>query len=198
MNELAPSPWVQRFASLIPAGGRVLDVACGTGRHACLLAALGCRVEAVDRDAEALVALNGRPGLAVRVADLEGDPWPYARESFDGIVVTNYLHRPRLGALLDTLAPKGVLLYETFMRGNEAFGRPSNPDYLLQPDELLECVRGRMTIVAFEQGRVDSPKPACVQRLCAIKALAKGAGMPDDPVPLGANSVHPHRLHILP
>jgi len=176
VNELLPSPWVRRFATLIPAGGRVLDVACGTGRHACLLAALAYRVEAVDRDAQALAALHGRSGLVVRVADLEGDPWPYARESFDGIVVTNYLYRPRLGALLDTLAPRGVLLYETFMRGNVAFGRPANPDYLLQPGELLECVRGRMTVVAFEQGSVDRPKPACVQRLCAIKAAAEGAG----------------------
>jgi len=189
MNDLPPSAWVQRFATLIPAGGRVLDVACGTGRHACLLAALGYRVEAVDRDVQALVALRDRPGLVVRVADLEGDPWPYADESFDGIVVTNYLHRPRLNALLATLAPGGVLLYETFMVGNEAFGRPSNPDYLLLPGELLECVRGRMTVVAFEQGCVDRPKPACIQRLCAIKAAAGGARLPDVPAPPPANHV---------
>ena len=168
MDRIPPSDWVQRFAGLICAGGRVLDVASGPGRHARLLAAMGYRVEAVDRDALALAALDGCAGIAVREADLEGGPWPYVTQSFDGVVVTNYLYRPRFAALLDCLRPEGVLIYETFMTGNETMGRPSNPQFLLRAGELLDRVRARLTVIAFEQGRVDSPKPAVVQRICAV------------------------------
>jgi len=174
MDDIPPSPWVRRFAALIPAGGRVLDVACGSGRHARLLASMGYRIEAVDRDALALAALEGSIGITTRIADLESDPWPYDPASFDGVVVTNYLYRPRFAALIDALRPGGVLIYETFMVGNETLGRPSNPDFLLQPGELLDRLRSRLTVIAFEQGRVNVPKPAFVQRVCAA---ASGPGL---------------------
>ena len=172
MHDLAPSAWVRRFAPLIPARGNVLDVACGTGRHALLLAGLGYRVQAVDRNAEALARLTGTVGIETRLADLEGESWPYEEARFDGIVVTNYLHRPRFDALLAALRPGGVLIYETFLVGNETLGKPSNPDFLLKPDELLDRVRARLAVVAFEQGRVAEPKPAYVQRVCAVSGAA--------------------------
>jgi len=176
MDELtrinAPSPWVIRFAPLIPAGGLVLDLACGGGRHTRYLAALGHRVEAVDRDAEALTALQGIEGVTTRQADLEGGPWPYYNRAFDGIVVTNYLFRPLLPNLISALAEGGVLIYETFMDGNEEFGKPANPAFLLRPGELLEVVRRRLTVVAFEQGRIELPRPAMIQRICASRRLS--------------------------
>jgi SAM-dependent methyltransferase len=168
MHEPTPSSWVQRFATLIPAGGRVLDLACGSGRHARLLASLGYRVTAVDRDANAIATLAAaRPEISAQVLDLELGSWPYASASFEGVVVTNYLHRPRFAALLDLLSPQGILIYETFMSGNEALGKPSNPEFLLRPAELLERIQGRLSVIAFEQGRIERPRPACVQRLCA-------------------------------
>jgi SAM-dependent methyltransferase len=163
-----PSAWVGRFTPLISGGGRVLDVACGSGRHARLLAGSGYRVEAVDRDREALAGLQGISGISTRLADLERDAWPYDHASFDGVIVTNYLYRPKFDALIDVLGPNGILIYETFMAGNELFGKPSNPDFLLNPGELLDRVRPRLTVVAFEQGRVDHPRPAFVQRICAV------------------------------
>jgi SAM-dependent methyltransferase len=165
-----PSPWVKRFAVLVASGGNVLDVACGGGRHARHFAVRGHPVEAVDRDAQALAGLAGAPNIVTRCADLEGGPWPYAGRRFAGIVVTNYLHRPLLPLLAAALEPGGALIYETFMLGNEKFGRPSNPDFLLKPGELLEFCRGRLYVVAFEQGEVSEPKPAVVQRLCAVNA----------------------------
>jgi SAM-dependent methyltransferase len=166
---LAPSAWVCRFARLIAAGGTVLDLACGQGRHARYLAGLGYRVEALDRDSAALAALAGVGGIATRCADLEGSPWPYDAGRFDGIVVTNYLHRPLVAALLDALRPAGVFIYETFAVGNEKLGRPSNPEFLLRPDELLQWVEGRFNVLAFEQGLVERPKPAVIQRICAVR-----------------------------
>jgi SAM-dependent methyltransferase len=165
----APSAWVRRFADLLPAAASVLDLACGHGRHARLLAGRGHAVEAVDRDAQALTELAGLNGVTVRRADLETGTWPYAGRHFDGIVVCNYLHRPLFAHLIDALAEGGVLIYETFMRGNERFGRPSNPAFLLEPGELLEAFVPPLTVVAFEQGEVVRPKPAVVQRLCAVK-----------------------------
>ena len=148
----------------------MLDVACGEGRHARLLAARGYPVIAVDRDPDALASLAGVAGVTTRCADLEGGPWPYAGHSFAGIVVTNYLHRPLMAHLLDALGVPGVLIYETFAAGNERYGRPSNPDHLLRPGELLEVVRGRLTVVAYEQVVLDEPRPAVVQRICATRS----------------------------
>ena len=162
-----PSAWVQRFAPLIPAGGTVLDLACGRGRHSRLLAGMGYAVEAVDRDQEALATLSDLDCVSTRCADLEGGPWPYGGREFAAIVVTNYLWRPLMPLLLAALGADGVLIYETFMIGHERFGKPTNPAFLLRPGELLEVVRSRLSIVAFEQGEVA--QAAVVQRLCAIR-----------------------------
>lgn len=166
------SLWIERFLPLIAAGGSVLDLACGQGRHALLLAQHGYRVEAVDRDVEALAGISAKaPGIVTRAADLEAGPWPYHGRAFDGIVVANYLFRPLLPALLSALDVNGVLIYETFMVGNERFGKPSNPAFLLRSGELLDVVRRKLTVVAFEQGQVDAPRPAVMQRLCATRRL---------------------------
>lgn len=165
-----PSPWVTRFAPLIPAGGEVLDLACGGGRHTRLLAGMGYRVEAVDRDTGGLGGLPEKHGVSVREADLEDGPWPYGGRRFSGIVVANYLYRPRLGELLAALAAPGVLIYETFMLGNERYGKPSSPQFLLRPQELLQLAgEAGLRVAAFEEGYVELPKPALVQRLCAVR-----------------------------
>jgi SAM-dependent methyltransferase len=165
------SPWVARWARLIPQG-QALDLACGKGRHARLLASLGHAVIALDRDAQALAVAAGE-GIATVQHELEapGATWPFAPGSLVGIVVTNYLHRPLFGQIAAALAPDGVLIYETFARGNEIFGKPSNPDFLLHPGELLElAARGGLRVVAYEDGVIAEPKPARVQRLCAVGA----------------------------
>ncbi|HJW26123.1 MAG TPA: class I SAM-dependent methyltransferase [Rhodocyclaceae bacterium] len=168
---IAPSPWVGRFARHIPAGGEVLDLACGSGRHARLLAAAGHPVLAVDRGAAALASLAAVPGVTPLAADLEGADWPLAGRRFAGIVVTNYLWRPRLANVLELLAPGGVLIYETFMVGNERYGKPSNPDFLLRSQELLDLARSAgLTVLAYEEGYVDQPKPALRQAICARQA----------------------------
>ena len=180
LNQDQPSPWVSRFAGLIPAG-RLLDLACGAGRHSRLLAGLGHNVLAVDRDPAALAAANG-PGIVTLQFDLEHpdasgqSDWPLAPESFSGIVVSNYLHRPLMGALLDSLAPGGVLIYETFAAGNDQFGKPSNPAFLLNPGELLawSSSQPRCRVIAFEDGYQLQPRPAMVQRIC----LRKSDGLP--------------------
>ena len=173
----APSPWIVRFAPLIPPGARVLDVACGQGRHSRFLAARLCDVVAVDRDSQALVALAGVPRVTTIAADLEGEPWPLPGQEFDAIVVANYLHRPLFPKLLDSLDRGGVFLYETFAAGNETYGRPSNPDHLLAADELLSLLRERLTIVAFEQGLAGAARPAVMQRIAAV-----GRGRPWPPL----------------
>lgn len=169
ITTLAASPWVARFAPLIALGGEVLDLACGSGRHTRLLVQSGYRVEAVDRNAELLAGLDGEAGVTTRQADLEGGPWPYFGRAFDGIVVTNYLWRPLLPHLFSCLGEGGVLIYETFMAGNERFGKPSNPEYLLRSGELLDLLHKRFTVVAFEQGEVERPWPAVVQRICVCR-----------------------------
>jgi SAM-dependent methyltransferase len=172
----APSAWVVRFAPLIKRSARVLDLACGAGRHARYLAEhRNAHVTAVDRDPIAIGFLANVPHIAPQVLELEGETWPLAGHTFDAVIVTNYLWRPRFDDLLACVSPDGVLIYETFAAGNEAFGKPSRADFLLQPNELLARVRNRLQIVAFEQGKVELPKPAVVQRIVAVGA---GRGWP--------------------
>lgn len=163
-----PSAWVRRFAPLLPAGGPVLDLACGGGRHLRLLLGLGHPVTGLDRDLSGLADLAQTAGVTLVKAELEdGSPFPLAGRRFAGVVVTHYLHRPLLPALVAAVAPGGLLLYETFARGNERFGRPSNPDFLLRPGELLEAVRGELRVLAYEDLEVAEPRPAAVQRIAA-------------------------------
>jgi SAM-dependent methyltransferase len=158
----APSDWVVRCAPVVKRGP-VLDVASGGGRHARFFASRGLEVVAVDREPQDIA------GVRFVQADLEnGNPWPFAGERFGAVVVTNYLHRPLFKALEDSLGEGGVLIYETFMAGNERFGRPSNPDFLLRPGELVAAFSS-LNVLAFEQGEVARPKRAVTQRICAIK-----------------------------
>lgn len=167
-----PSQWVVEHAPLVRKGGRVLDLACGSGRHAIWLAGQGYQVDAVDRDTQAVVAMQAMPNISVSITDIETGDWPETDQRYDGIVVSRYLFRPLLKALAGMLNPDGVLIYETFMLGNERYGRPSNPDYLLQPDELNLVYAPLLKIYAFEQGKVDDPVPAVMQRICAINSQA--------------------------
>ena len=175
MPSLPPSPWVQRFASLLPPQGRVLDLACGSGRHVRWLAERGHAVTGVDRDAAALAPLA--EVAEVLVADLEGAPWPLPGRLFDGIVVTNYLWRPLWPAVRAALAPGGVLICETFAIGQQTLGRPSRPEFLLQAGELLRVCEG-LRVVAFEDGFEDGFEPGrYVQRIVAVNEPA-GAEAP--------------------
>lgn len=164
----SPSAWVRRFARLVTNGGRVLDVACGQGRNSRFLAERGYQVLAVDRDQAALDTLSSVPRVTCVAADLERDPWPFGGETFDAVIVTNYLHRPLFPHLLRSLSGDGTMLYETFARGNETYGKPSNPDFLLADAELLHAFGDALIVVAFEQGLVDADRPAVVQRLAAV------------------------------
>jgi len=176
--EQRPSDWIRRFAPLVAPGGRVLDVACGAGRHARLFAQRGCAVVAVDREPRLDPDLQAHARVDLRVADLEQGSWPLTGERFDAVVVTNYLHRPLFPHLLAALAPGGVLLYETFAVGNAAFGKPGNPAFLLAPRELLEAF-ATLRVIAFEDGFEESPRPAMVQRIAAVRPAAGGAERPD-------------------
>lgn len=156
--------------------GLVLDLACGGGRHSRLFAALGHMVLAVDRSETALDQAQGA-GISGLRFDLEQDnaaaqaDWPLHPERFAGIVVTNYLHRPLFAPLLESLASGGVLIYETFAQENGRFGKPSNPDFLLAPGELLHIAQARpgLRVLAFEDGYSALPKPAMIQRICILK-----------------------------
>ena len=171
-----PSRWITRFAPLVRSGAAILDLACGGGRHARLFLARGHPVTAVDLDLSGLADLCGDPALELVQADLERAPWPLRGRRFGAVVVTNYLWRPLFPAILESVDEGGVLLYDTFARGNEAYGRPTNPDFLLEPGELIEAVHGRLQIVAYEHGYLERPRPAIRQRLCAGRA--------DRPLPL--------------
>jgi SAM-dependent methyltransferase len=163
--DAAPSAWVQRWIALIRPGGDVLDVAAGAGRHARLLARMGFEVDAVDRDTSLFA--ESPPNVRLVQADIEEGAWPYDGRRFDAIVVTNYLHRPLLPVLVDSLEPGGLLIYETFAHGNEKFGKPSNPAFLLAPGELLDAVRGKLRVLAFEDLVISEPRPAAIQRVAA-------------------------------
>ncbi|MSP97488.1 MAG: class I SAM-dependent methyltransferase [Betaproteobacteria bacterium] len=169
VGDLAPSEWVRRCATIIAPGGRVLDLACGSGRHARLLRDLGHAVLAVDRDDSALLVLDRESHIESLRADLETAPWPFEPDSFDAVVVTNYLHRPLFARILETLRIGGILIYETFAAANERYGRPRNPDFLLNRDELLSLA-APLQALAFEQGIIYAPKTAVIQRICAVKA----------------------------
>ena len=211
-----PSPWITRFAPLVPgdvAGGAVLDIAAGGGRHARVFLERGLRITAVDRTAEPLMWLTEtyRDRAEVIEVDLEDDregggenhlkgggrnhKSPFGPggvldgRTFAGVVVTNYLHRPLLPGLIAAIAPGGVLIYETFARGNEAFNRPRNPDHLLKSGELLEAVRGKMDVIAYEHGLIekDAAIPGVIQRICAEKP---GPSARDDGEPI-ARPVYP-------
>lgn len=165
----SPSPWVKRFAKAIPQGGLVLDLACGGGRHSAFLADLGYSVLAVDRDISAVKSLQN-PKIGLSELDLEASQWPLDGQTFSGIVVTNYLYRPFLDQLPNMLIENGVLIYETFALGNERFGKPSNPNFLLGEGELLHLAeRFSLKVLAYEDIFVDQAKPAVVQRICAVK-----------------------------
>lgn len=168
----ALSPWVVRFAPLI--SGAVLDIACGSGRHTRFFLARGHPVTAIDRDVSRLADLRGHDRLALQQVDLEADSQKdlLPPESHGGVVVTNYLWRPLLPAIVAAVADEGVLVYETFAVGNEAYGKPSNPDYLLRPGELLDAVGGQLEVVAYEHGIIEAPRPAVVQRICAVRRSA--------------------------
>ena len=174
---LAPSAWVQRWSHLVPAQGRVLDVACGHGRHAYWFHQRNHLLTLVDRSQEAIesIAIPAETCEAV-VADIENGPWPFAGRQFDAVVVANYLWRPLLPTLLASLAPGGVLIYETFAQGNETVGKPSRPDFLLRPGELLEVCRG-LRVVAFEDGFQQAPD-RFTQRIAAVRELASPGTVP--------------------
>ena len=154
-----PSPWIGRFADRIAMAGAVVDIACGGGRHGRLFLERGHPVTFVDRDAAGVADLARQTGVEIIEADLEGAAWPLAGRSFAGVVVTNYLWRPILSRIVGLTAPGGLLLYETFAQGNEAYGRPRNPDFLLAPGELFEAVRGQLEVIAYGQCVTARPKP---------------------------------------
>jgi SAM-dependent methyltransferase len=161
----APSGWIRRWAHLVPVAGPVLDVACGAGRHMRFFASLGHPVTGVDRNADALATLAGL-GETLE-ADIENGPWPLGSRQFAGVVVTNYLWRAIFPRILASVAPGGVLLYETFAAGNETVGKPSRPDFLLRPGELLAHCAG-LRVVAYEDGFLASPD-RFVQRIAAVR-----------------------------
>ena len=167
------SSWVKRFAPLISKTGVVLDLACGSGRHSQLLANLGYSVLAVDQDTTAIELLHSA-SITPKCLNLEQDVWPLSGKKFSGIVATNYLYRPHLDRLPELLEENGILIYETFAQGNEKFGKPSNPNFLLNRGELLAfAARHGLQVLAYEDIYVEEPKPAMVQRLCAVKGTLK-------------------------
>ena len=173
----APSAWLQRFSHLLQAqSDLVLDLACGSGRNSFYMHSLDVRVLGLDRDGQGFPALNDI-GIETQLHDLEagdaGYDWPFSEHSFAAIIVCNYLHRPLFPHLLASLKPDGLLIYETFAAGNENFGKPSNPAFLLRPGELLAQMQSNstvtMSVIAYEDGYVGQAKPAMVQRICARK-----------------------------
>ena len=185
LSIVEPSPWVLRFSPLVRQDGTVLDLACGGGRHAQHFIDLGCRVVMLDRVIQPIEHLAGHPKVEIVEADLEsGNPWPFEGRTFAAIVVVNYLYRPLFANLLASIDDGGVLIYETFARGNERFNRPRNPDHLLKSGELLETVGGKLHVIAYEHGMIDEGSLSGVkQRLCAINTLRFSARDDDEPEP---------------
>lgn len=180
------SDWVLRWASLVAPGSTALDVACGSGRHLRWLAERGLRVTGVDRDAQALAAMADLKTLdqppELLCADIEQGPWPLAGRRFDLVVVTHYLWRPVMRQIVDSVAPGGLWIHETFAAGNARYGRPSRPDFLLRPGELLQAAHG-LRVLGYEDGYLDSP-PRLVQRICARRETGGTTADPDAPLPL--------------
>ena len=177
-----PSKWIIRFAPLVREGGPLLDLAAGGGRHGRYFLERGHPVTLVDRQTEVLLDLGPDPQVTLVQADLEDEsPWPL-NEKFAGVVVVNYLHRPLMENLLESLEPGGLLIYETFARGNENFSRPRNPDHLLKSGELLQMVLGRLQVIAYEHGiREKSPLPGVIQRICAVNNLGQSVREDSEP-----------------
>lgn len=175
---MVPSPWIVRWSHLLAPGSTVLDVACGSGRHLAWFAAKGHAVTGIDRDLSA--ALEMGQSVTLVEADIEDGPWPLMRgatpEEFGAVVVTNYLWRPVLPAIFGSVRPGGVLLYETFTQGHEKFGRPTRPDFLLRPGELLRACTD-WQIVAYECGELSDPA-RCVQRIAAVRPGAEPVSEP--------------------
>lgn len=163
-----PSAWTARWAHLVPPGGRVLDVAAGKGRHARFFRRRGHPVTLVDIDIGGLADLTSDPEAEIVAADLESGPWPFAGRRFAGVVVVNYLWRPLFPALVEAVAPRGALIYDTFATGQERHGRPRNPDHLLRDGELLDAVRGSLQVRGYEMGETEGP--AVRQRIAAVRA----------------------------
>lgn len=174
------SDWVRRWSHLVPSTASVLDIACGQGRHMKWFADKGCTVTGIDRSPEAIHAA-ARFGEAV-LADIENGPWPLVNgaqtRQFEAVVVTNYLWRPLFPVMIQSVAPGGVLIYETFSQGNETVGKPSRPDFLLRPAELLSVFKN-LRIVAFEEGFLENPS-RFVQRIAAVRP---DSGDAPDPAP---------------
>jgi SAM-dependent methyltransferase len=165
-----PSSWVVRFAPLVPAGEAVLDVACGRGRHTRYFLSRGHPVAAVDRDVSGLTDLAADPRVEIVEADLEdGSPFPLRGRRFGGVVATNYLYRPLFHSLVQAVGPGGAFIYETYARGHERFGDPTNPAFHLRPGELVDVVWSRLRVIAYEDVVVQGDHPAAVQRICAVR-----------------------------
>ena len=174
-----PLDWIARFVPLVKSDGTFLDVACGNGRHARYLINLGYQVTAMDRDISAIRKSKNADSIELIEADLEdGSPWPLGSRKFDGIIVSNYLYRPLFPAIIDALDDDGILIYETFSLGNEKYGRPSNPNFLLKPGELLSACSDELRVIAYEDGLLKTPSPAVKQRICAIKSPFDGLPSP--------------------
>lgn len=168
-KQLTPSSWLSSHAGKIKAGGKVLDLAAGSGRNAKWLASQGYQVEAVDINETALAELQGIQTIHTTVSDIENTEWLYGEEEFDAILVCRYLHRPLFPKIKQSLKAGGVLIYETFMLGQEQYGRPSNPNFLLEPGELQRICKAGYLVEAFEEGLLEIAPPAMLQRICAIK-----------------------------
>lgn len=165
-----PSKWVVKHGGMIPPGGTVLDVACGAGRHGRFFRSLGHPVVFLDRDITRITDMASDDDVEIVARDLEGGrPWPLTGRRFAGVIVVNYLHRLVLPALVAAVAPGGALIYDTFAVGNEAYGHPTNPDYLLRREELLIAVRPELVVMAYEDVEETEPRPAVRQRVLAVR-----------------------------